>query len=78
MKIFGYECNNDEVLELTEGTIECTIEELDKIIIFMQTTKEEFSKVDNYEGVCHSHYRDWDKEWCNSSSDLIILTKFAE
>lgn len=76
LQIYGYEYDKDDSdipLELIEASIYCTIEELDKIIKFLQYVRGEFEKEENSRFQCHEHYRDWDKEWLKESADLIII-----
>lgn len=75
MKIVGYTSSDEEsFVQLEEATITCTINELDKIIEFLNYVK--ITNSDNELAVTtHSHYRDWDEKWTNISSDLIIITK---
>lgn len=76
MKAYGYEEDGEICLELEEATLICSIEEIEKLIVFLQMVKErhkDISKEVDFES-CHTHYRDWDKEWEDSSSDFIIVT----
>ncbi len=76
MKVFGYQKDNDNLLELEEMSIQCSIEELDKIIHFMQDAKNAHNKVAGKTEMCHSHLQDWDKEWEKGEPDMIIVTTF--
>lgn len=78
MKIFGYEENNDNLLDLQEVSFQCDIKELEKIIKFLQDVKENHSKVINEVELCHSHFRDWDVEWKAGSTDIIVVTTFDD
>jgi len=82
MKIYGYEkakheIDGEELLELREATIECSLDELKKIILFLEHTLKAHSLVDKT-NLCHSHYRDWEKDWSENSPDFIIFTGEAE
>ncbi len=45
MKIFGYSCNNtDTLLELSECTLDCTLEEIDLVIDFLSRFKRDVEK----------------------------------
>ena len=78
MIISGYKRNgtNDKPYCLKEVTIACRIEELEKIILFLETVKKEHESVRGQAPSCHSHYRDWDKEWMPDSTDIIVATLF--
>jgi len=78
MKVYGYEKSNEDFVELREASIECTMDELDRIIKFLQNTKEQHNKAKGKTEICHSHYRDWDKEWSKEQSDIIIFTTFYD
>lgn len=73
MKIYGYEKENEKLIELQEVTFKCDITELEKIIAFLQNVKE--SHINIEVGTCHSHFRDWNKEWKKGMADIIILTE---
>ncbi|OZM57721.1 hypothetical protein CIB95_04975 [Lottiidibacillus patelloidae] len=73
MKVFGYQKDSEKLMELEEVTFQTDIKELDKIIKFLQVIKEQHSKV-NGEVECHSHFRDWDDQWNDNSTDLIVVT----
>lgn len=75
MIIYGYEKDSEDLLKLEEASILCSVTELEKIICFLIEVKKEHEKIASNIEICHSHYRDWDKEWDKSSSDLIIATK---
>lgn len=76
MKAFGYEKEKKKLLKLSEVTLECDLEEIDKIIEFLITVKESHDAVKEKTDMCHSHFRDWDKKWNENQSDIIIVTKF--
>jgi hypothetical protein len=74
MKAFGYKKGSENLLELEEVSIQADIKELDKLIKFLQETKEKHSEVVKEVDKCHSHLRDWDSEWNVGTTDLIIVT----
>ena len=74
MKVFGYSKISDTLLELKEVSIQCNLEDLDKIISFLQEVNNKHSNINCDVDLCHSHFRDWDKKWNNDSSDIIIVT----
>lgn len=74
MKVFGYQRDSEILLELHEVSFQCNITELDKIIKFLQNVKEQHSKVSGEVELCHSHFRDWDVEWKDDSTDVIVVT----
>lgn len=76
MKVYGYKKNSDEFIELQEASIECSIAELDKIIEFLKYSRDQHYKVKNEADICHSHYRDWDKDWKEEKTDIILVTTF--
>lgn len=80
MKAYGYKKGGEKVLDLREVTILCSLREIDSLIQFLEKTKQEFNTVDKstYDGICHNHYRDYNKEWTKKSSDLIIYTDFSK
>ena len=68
MIAFGYEKDNDEekLMKLSETTLQCNNEELDRIIDFLNRIKNT-----NYEAGDHYHYRDFNKKWTSEESDFI-------
>ncbi len=79
MKAYGYDRANEEAeapMELKEVSLQCTTEQLDKMISFLNYVREHSVKhpVQYKEGECdHFHYRDWLKTWTKKESDFIIL-----
>lgn len=74
MKVFGYQKDSENLIELKEVSFQTNIKELDKIIRFLQQVKEDHSKINGEVELCHSHFRDWDVEWRSGSTDIIIVT----
>lgn len=80
MKAYGYsKGNNSILLELSECTLECTVDELEKIILFLERYKKDLENgmknelwTDDQEFIVHRHYD------CNSGNefcDLIIASR---
>lgn len=78
MRLFGYQKDSDDLLKLDEVSIQCSIEELKKIIDFLNKVKVEHATVENKTDMCHSHFRDWEPERKKGEPDIIVLTKFEE
>lgn len=74
MKVFGYQKNGEHLIELQEISIKSSIAELDRMIKFLQSVREQHSKIVGEVELCHSHLRDWDTEWDTDSADIIIVT----
>ena len=74
VKVFGYQNDSEELIELEEVSFKGNIRELDKLIKFLQQAKEQHSKVIGEVEMCHSHYRDWDTEWNPGTTDIIVVT----
>lgn len=74
MKVFGYQKNSEDLIELQEVSFQSDIGELDKIIRFLQEVKVQHSKVIVEVELCHSHFRDWDVDWKAGSTDIIVVT----
>ena len=75
MKIFGYERNKDILLELEETSIDCTLEELEKLIVFFNEVKNNYYSKNDGSSMLHTHLRDWDKTWQINEPDLIIVNR---
>lgn len=78
MKIYGYQQEQEDLLKLEEVSLQCTIEELDKILDFIIEVKKKHSAVAEKTDMCHSHFRDWDSAWEQGQPDIIIVTKFLD
>lgn len=78
MKAYGYKKDDEELIELQEVSLQCSLEELDKIIEFLINVKKIHSSVSGETKLCHSHLRDWDKDWNNGEMDFIVVTNFRK
>jgi hypothetical protein len=74
MKVYGYCDHGDDLIELKEVSFQSSIEELDILIKFLQDVKEQHRNVMGETDMCHTHFRDWNKEWQIGSTDIIIVT----
>jgi hypothetical protein len=74
VKVFGYQYDCEDLIELQEVSFQGNIRELDKLIKFLQQVKEQHSKVSGEVELCHSHFRDWDTEWNDGTADIIVVT----
>ncbi len=74
MKIYGYQKDKEDLLELKEVSILTTIKELETLINFLKVTKVEHSKIIDEVEMCHSHFKDWNVEFKGEYSDFIIVT----
>jgi hypothetical protein len=74
LKVYGYQKNIEDLIELQEVSFQSDIKELDKLIKFLQEVKEQHSKINGEVELCHSHFRDWDIEWKAGSTDIIVVT----
>lgn len=74
LRVFGYQKDSEELIELQEVSFQSDIEGLDKIIKFLHEVKEQHSKVIDEVEQCHSHFRDWDIDWKVGSTDIIVVT----
>lgn len=69
MIAFGYENDEDlKLMKLSEATLQCSNEDLDRIIDFLNHIKNT-----QYEAEDHFHYRDFYKDWTSEESDFIIF-----
>ncbi len=73
MKAYGYSDKN-KFVELTEVSLECTLDELKEITEFLIYANELNNSNKCKDEYCHSHYRDWTDKFDEKSSDLIIIT----
>jgi len=73
MEAFGYDKNDEEfekILKLSQVTLSCKKEDLDKIIEFLNEIKNESENIEDGD---HWHYRDYTDSWTEEESDLIIF-----
>jgi len=52
------------------------MEELNKIIEFLEHVRITHKKAIGKTPSCHSHYQDWDADWTQESTDIIVISKF--
>ena len=74
MLAYGYEWNSEGQLPetLREVGLDCSREELDQLIEFLQSVREEAEGV-QLDSLSHWHFRDWNPAWTKRHSDFIIL-----
>lgn len=75
MEAFGYYKNDEEfekIQKLSQVTLNCKKEDLNKIIEFLTEAKKEIENTKVIDGN-HWHYRDYNKFWTEEESDLIIF-----
>ena len=73
MELFGYERNKDKKsLVISEATMICSKEELDKIIGYLQSIREDINEeyIDPNE---HWHYSDYNEDWTEKDSELVVF-----
>ena len=73
MELFGYERNKEKKsLVISEATMICSKEELDKIIEYLQSIREEINKeyINPNE---HWHYSDYNQDWTEKDSELVVF-----
>lgn len=73
MKLYGYEKNNDNILELSEITVVSSVTELRKLVNFLEDTITESEKFVVNSDMSHFHLSDWDKEWDRNNPEIIIV-----
>ena len=78
MTFFGYEKGGEKLLKMEEVSLECTCEELEKLIEFLNKVKEEHMAVKNKTDICHSHFKDWKRKWSEEDTDFIVATRFPK
>lgn len=78
MKVFGYQKDTENLIELQEVSILSNIKELDRIIEFLKDIKEKHNNLVGKTELCHSHYRDWDAEWKIGTPDIIVVTSIED
>lgn len=75
MKFFGYDSRDEEfdkIVELSQVTLTCKKNDLDKIIEFLNDVKKEIDNTKVEDGD-HWHYRDYNDDWSEKESDLIVF-----
>ena len=74
MLAYGYEWDSEGQLPetLREVSLDCSREELDQLIEFLQSVREEAEGV-KLDSLSHWHFRDWSDSWTKNHSDFIIL-----
>ena len=74
MLAYGLEWDSQGQLPetLREVSLDCSREELDQLIAFLQSVREESQGV-QLDSLSHWHFRDWNPDWTEKHSDFIIL-----
>ena len=74
MLAYGYEWNSEGQLPetLREVSLDCSREELDQLIEFLQDVRAEAAG-EKLDSLSHWHFRDWNPAWTKQHSDFIIL-----
>lgn len=78
MNIYGYEKNKKDLLEMSEISLQCSINELKLVIDFLNNTLEEHKSVKNKTDMCHSHFKDFNFQHDETDPDIIVVSKFKE
>ncbi len=79
IEAFGYDRDDEEfekILRLSQVTLSCTKEDLDRIIEFLNDVRADIEKENIDEGD-HWHYRDYNDSWTEEEADLIIFADNA-
>ena len=73
MLAYGYEWDSEGQLPetLREVSLDCSREELDRLIEFLQIVRRE-AEGEALDSQSHWHFRDWYPAWTETHSDLII------
>jgi len=74
MEVFGYDKKDEEFekcLPLSQVTLSCKKEDIDKIIEFLNEVKKD-CKNEKIENGDHWHYRDFNDSWTEEEPDFII------
>lgn len=73
MRLFGYEREKKKKsLDISEASIFCSKEELEKIIQYLQSIREEIGE-DYISLDEHWHYSDYNEDWTDKDSELIVF-----
>ena len=82
MKAFGYSYNSDELLELSECTLECTLEEIESLAFFLTKFKNKVATgiedgiwADDKNVFVHDHFVYQTEKL---KSDFIVVTKINQ
>ena len=74
MLAYGHAWDSEGQLPQTlrEVSLDCSREELDQLIAFLQEVRQE-SEGMKLDSLSHWHFRDWNESWTEKHSDFIIL-----
>lgn len=77
MKITGRSWNGpeDEAIDLETITITCTLDELNRMLLFVKGLKRAYDQGRKKAEMCYSHFRDWDEEWTGDMPDIAIIKR---
>ena len=63
------------MLDLEEVSLQCTLEEINKMIKFLMEARKQHTKILRKIDICHSHLKNGDDGWRNGDPDLIVVKK---
>lgn len=75
MKIYGYQKEVEDLIELEEVSIMSDINELKNLINYLQDIVQQHTQVVGKTQLLHSHLQDWDNNWKSGQPDIIIVTQ---
>lgn len=78
MKVYGYENDSEDLIELGEVSIMASISEVKNLLNYLENVINEHSKVVGQKEMHHSHLRDWDENWESGQPDIVIVTNEDE
>ncbi len=76
MKAYGYDRTGkdpESPLELREVALGLTVDEMDKVIAFLQDARQKFSRERPVPGQAHAHFRDWCDDWTPTEADIVLV-----
>lgn len=71
MKVYGYEIEGDELLKLEEVSLEISVSDIDELIRFLGSCKEQMEI--HGENFGHEHFKDWLKAQGKKQPDADII-----
>lgn len=79
MKIYGYKkeeldlCSSPS--ELREASVQCSVEELKELMLFLTEAYEELKDYSFPYGCCTLQFRDWSHNWKSGDSDFVVVVE---
>ena len=77
MKIVGRRWSEaeEDAYPLDQITITCTLDEMNRLLLFVKGLKRAYEQGRKKAEMCYSHFRDYDEDWTADMPDIAIIKR---